>query len=72
MILQIALVDIKTFMNAKDNKDRIASKRIRLTSRLEAFTMGLFQNLWRAARQSNVTTTPSVAKVRITIPLALL
>ena len=72
MIMQIVLVDTETSMNAKDNKDRIASRRTRLSSRFEALTMGLFQNLWRAARQSKVTTTPSVAKVRITIPLALL
>ena len=69
MIMQIVFVVLKTSIYTRENDARIVNKRERLSSLLDALTMGLFQNLQRAARQNNVTTTPRVPNVRITIPV---
>ena len=70
MIMQITSEVLKTSIYTRGNDARIVSKREKLSTLLDALTMGLFQKLQRAARQSNVTATPNVQNVRITIPVA--
>lgn len=64
-------VGLSRLINAIDNIKKMIDRRARLSSLLDALTMGVFQNLQITATEIRVETIPNAPNVRTAIPPAL-
>lgn len=71
MTLQIVSVGLKRFMNVRKNSKSMFAGRARLSSLLDALTMGVFQHRQTTANEKSVAIIPKMPNTRIAIPPAL-
>ena len=71
MILQIVSVGSNRFINASNNIKIIMVRRARLSSLLDALTMGVFQNLHITATEIRVPMIRKTPNVKTAVPPGL-